>query len=230
MVIVHNDNTKQALIELGVKENVIETLTLPVPVVDQSKKSNLITQKLNKKDGDTILALTGFIHQFKGIDHAIKALTYLPSSYKLAIIGGMHQDHDASTYNALTDLIRDLKLQERVYITGYVESDEDLNAYVRECDIAVYPYDKHYYSNISSASLNNGFANNKPVIAYPTDSFIELNRAANCLTLTQSFAYYELAREVESIDMADAISRSKSFASNYGYDVVSKQLEYLYKK
>lgn len=227
-VIVHNANTKQALLDLGVHEDRISSIVLPVPVIDQSKTSQLIHQKLHVEKDDIVMALTGFLHQFKGLDQAVKSLTYLPANYKLAVIGGMHQDHDPAVYNATADLIRDLGLQDRVYITGYIESDHELNALVRECDIAIYPYDKHYYSNISSASLNNGFANGKPVVAYPTDSFIELNKRANCMTLTQSFAYYELARTIGGLDLKAESKKSSHFAQDYSYDVISKDLEDIY--
>lgn len=227
-VIVHNANTKQALLDLGIREARIVSIVLPVPVIDQSKHSKLIHEKLHVDKGDVVMALTGFLHQFKGLDQAVKSLTYLPNNYKLAVIGGMHQDHDPSVYNSTADLIRELKLQDRVYITGYVESDAELNALVRECDMAIYPYDKHYYSNISSASLNNGFANGKPVVAYPTDSFIELNKRADCMTLTQSFAYYELARTIGDLDIKAESQKSSHFARDYSYTVVSKELEDIY--
>ena len=229
-VIVHNEATVKALVDLGVERGRIALIILPVPKISHTLKSHLITEKLQKQPGDTILAMTGFLHQFKGLDHAVKALTYLPASYKLAIIGGMHMDHDTKIYNNLTDLIRELNLQSRVYITGYIEDDATLNALIRECDICIYPYDKKYYSNISSASLNNGFANHKPVIAYPTDSFIELNKKFNSMVLPSTFAYYELAREIARLDLATGIEKSKKFAQEHSYEVVTESLIDIYNK
>lgn len=229
-VLIHNTATQNALVELGVSKQKTSIIMLPVPAVDRSLKSTLITKKLNIGSGDVVMALTGFLHKFKGIDHAIKALTYLPKNYKLAIIGGMHIDHDAALYDSTADLIRDLGLQERVYITGFVDDDAQLNAMIRECDVSVYPYDRHYYSNISSASLNNGFANHKPVVAYPTDSFVELNNKTNCMVLPKVFAYYELAREIESLDIESATKKSKHFADIYSYEIVSDELVEIYVK
>ncbi len=230
MVIVHNEATVKALIDLGVERARITSIILPVPKISHSPKSYLITEKLHKQPGDTILAMTGFLHQFKGLDHAVKALTYLPANYKLAIIGGMHMDHDTKIYNNLTDLIRELGLQDRVYITGYIEDDATLNALIRECDICIYPYDKKYYSNISSASLNNGFANHKPVVAYPTDSFIELNKKFDSMVLPSAFAYYELAREIARLDLDMGVKRSKKFAQEHSYEVVTESLIDIYNK
>ena len=156
LVVAHNTVTANALSDLGVDRERIRTIVLPVPKLNFTTKNTIISQKLNRQPKDIIMATTGFLHKFKGIDQAIKALTYLPDNYKLAIVGGMHIDHNHKVYNDLTDLIRRLKLKDRVYITGYIEDDDTLNAMIRDCDICVYPYDRKYYSNISSASLNNG--------------------------------------------------------------------------
>lgn len=228
VVIVHNSATLESLVELGVEREGIHMLILPVPSIEHKLKNTIISDKLNRQTHDIIIATTGFLHKFKGIDHAIKALTFLPDNYKLAIIGGMHMDHDPKVYNNLTDLVYKLKLKDRVYITGYIEDDAVLNAMVRDCDICVYPYDRKYYSNISSASLNNGFANHKPVIAYPTDSFIELNNQVNSMILTGAFAYYELAREINRIDLVAASEKSKQFSIKYSYPVIAKELIALY--
>lgn len=228
LVIIHNTVTQNALIDLGVSKDRIRQIILPVPELSHALKNDLISEKLARKEKDIIMATTGFLHQFKGVDHAIKALKFLPENYKLAVIGGMHIDHDPKVYNDLADLIIKLGLKDRVYITGYIADDELLNAMIRDCDICVYPYDKDYYSNISSASLNNGFANHKPVIVYPTASFIELNSRVDAMILTGSFAYYELAREVERVDLVAASEKSKQYSIKYSYGVVAGELEGIY--
>lgn len=228
LVLAHNDVTKTALVGLGVREASIAEITIPVPKVDSSLKLHEISDRLNRKEGDVIFATTGFLHKFKGIDHAIKSLAYLPENYKLAIVGGMHQDHDNKIYNDLCDLIRNMGMINRVYITGYVPDDNKLNALIRECDVCVYPYEKKYYSNVSSAALNNAFANHIPVIAYPTESFKQLNREKEYMTLTQAFSYYELARELERNDRTAAKELSIEFAKKYSYYEVSKRLVTIY--
>jgi glycosyltransferase involved in cell wall biosynthesis len=230
LVLVHNTITKNALIERGVPAGSISHITIPVPEVNFSTESTEIATKLQRKPEDVIYATTGFLHQYKGIDHAIKTLSYLPVNYKLAIIGGMHQDHDNQIYNDLCDLIRDLGLMDRIYITGYVAEDDRLNALIREADICIYPYEKNYYSNVSSAALNNAFANHKPVIAYPTASFQELNAEHQYMKLTQAFSYYELARELQRIDIVAATVASNDFIKKYSYHVIAHVLTEYYQQ
>ena len=167
--------------------------------------------------------------QIKGIDHAVKALLYLPDNYKLAIIGGNHPDTEhGEYYDEICDLINELNLKNRVYITGYVKEDSRLNALIRECDVCVYPFDTKYYSYVSSASLNNAFANHKAVIAYPTKTFLELNEDMQVISFCRSGNYYELARELKAIDVDKAANQSKNYAEQYSYDKEAKNFLKVY--
>lgn len=229
MVIVHNESTKQAAIQLGVSESRIRKIIIPVPSVNHDLISDEIKSNLRVEKGDIVYATVGFLHKYKGIMQSVKALAYLPENYKLAIIGGMHQTSDhISFYDKITDLIRDLGVMHRVYITGFRQDDNELNALIREVDICVYPYDKKYYSNVSSASLNNAFANFKPVVAYPTSSFDELGKLSNALKLTDTFSYYELVRTIKNLDIQQQTQDSKEFASKFSYGSVTKELIALY--
>lgn len=229
LIIVHNESTKRAVEQLGISESRIKKITIPVPEVKQGKTSTEIKQNLKVKSGDVVYATIGFLHKYKGITQAIKALKYLPDNYKLAVIGGVHQTSDhVGIYDKIADLVRDLGLIDRVYITGFRESDDDLNALIQEVDVCVYPYDRKYYSNVSSASLNNAFANKKPVIAYPTQSFKEIQSNFNALDLTDTFSYYELVRSLKKLDVKDAAKRSEGFAKAYSYENGAQELVGIY--
>lgn len=231
IVLVHNEATKLALTRIGINPNVISKIVIPVPEISHTVKSQTIKQHLNVKEGDIVYCTVGFLHKYKGIKEAIKALDFLPSHYKLAIIGGVHPFTDSEDfYDEVTDLIVSLKLEERIYITGYIEEDEKLNALIRECDVCIFAYEKNYYSNVSSASLNNGFANHVPVVAYPTLSFIELNKTMKAMTLTKSFSYYELARSLREIDLVEQKKVSTNYARSMSYPLMAKQLSDIYKK
>lgn len=229
MIIVHNEVTKKSLSDRGIPENIIRKIIIPVPEVSREIESEEIKKNLNVSKGDIVYATIGFLHRFKGIKEAVKALQYLPSNYKLAIIGGLHPGtDDIAIYDKVSDLIAELGLKQRVYITGYIEDDDTMNALIRECDVCVYPYDKEYYSNVSSAALNNALANYVSVVAYPTASFMEINEVKETICLTQSFAYYELARTIAKIDTNDYCERSRLFAQDYSYSIVSKKLISIY--
>jgi glycosyltransferase involved in cell wall biosynthesis len=229
-LIVHNYMTVDALKAVGADPEKIIRIPHPVQQFPEPPNTTLITDKLHRKKGDVIYCVSGYIYKVKGMFAAVKALKYLPDNYKLAIIGGVHPlSNEIELYDKLTDLIDELDLKDRVYITGFVEDDNLLNAYIRECDVTVYPYDRVYYAHLSSGALNLGFANAKPIIAYPTEGFKEVaSEADGALILCETFAYYELARELQRIDIPKQIERSKAYAKKMAWPKLAKNLIQVY--
>jgi len=229
-VIVHNQSTRNSLLNYGVGEDKIVMFTHPVPDHTNPPVSTEIATNLNKQEGDIIYATVGFLHRYKGIADAVKALNYLPSNYKLAIIGGMHPTSDeVSFYNDIADLVNEQGLRDRVYITGFIKDDDRLNSLIRESDVCVYAYDRVYYASVSSGSLNLAFSNERPVVAYPTDSFKEMNTDGQ-IVLAQTFAYYELARSLKALDVAAQTKTVKEYAKKMSWTNATKTLVEIYKK
>ncbi len=230
LIMVHNNVTRESLIRKGYNAERIIVIRMPVPAVDFDLKSETIRHALNYQKGDVIYASVGFVSKMKGVDQALKALQFLPSTYKLAVIGGNHPSGANQSYlDELTDYIAQYKLQDRVYISGFIEDDAKLNALIRECDVCVYPYDAQYYSYVSSAALSNAFANHKAVIAYKTPSFLEINSDAEVVTFCKSPNYYELARELMGIDIAQKEQLSTQYAETYSYVKEAGKLAAVYK-
>ncbi len=230
LLIVHNDATRDGLKRLGVPAEKISQIVHPVHRATDSRPSDRIRRELQAGDDDVVLCTVGFLHRHKGIDSAVKALTFLPERFKLAIIGGVHPTgNESKFYDSLADLIRQLGLIERVTITGYVADDEELDALIRECDIALYPYAPTYYDQVSSGALNVALANGMTTVAYPTRTFRELAALTHAVTLTASPNYYEIARTVQSISVQHPSQAALEFATKYSYENVSEQLAAFYR-
>lgn len=231
LVIAHNQYTFEQLVNYGVERSSIVLIPHPTYPITKPKKSTFIAEKLAKKDGDIILSTIGYIHRFKGMDKAIKALSFLPSNYKLAILGGVKSDSDdQSLYDKLSDLIIARGLQDRVYITGVIESDEDLNSYIRETDISLYPYDSKYYKGVSSGALNLAIANERPIVAYPVDTLKETSSEHGQLVFTQSDSYYELAKEIANIDVKKQTKLIQKYAKVNSWNSLTDQLLEAYRR
>lgn len=232
LLLVHNDVTADSLRRFGIPDERIKKIIHPVQAFETPPRTTRITEALNKKDGDVIYCTIGFIHRYKGLFEAVKALKYLPENYKLAILGGMKEDSDdVAIYDKLCDLISDWGLRDRVYITGFVKTDEELNSLIRECDICIYPYDRVYYAGVSSGSLNLAFANDMPVVTFPTATFKEIAAISDGATvLTETFAYYELAREIGRLDIAKQRQLSKAYAEKASWPNLSKELVKVYEE
>lgn len=219
LLITHNDGATRSLESYGIDRSHI--LQFFHPVLGEIKTdivSTELSESLNKQPGDVLYATVGYMHRYKGTEDAVRALKFLPSNYKLAIIGGTQPvSEDGNLYNKIATLVDALGLHERVYITGYVEDDARMNALIREADICVYPYDNTYYGQVSSGALNLSFANDRPVIAYPTDSFKECNQEFHQIVMTNAFAYYELAREIKRLDTEKQRAAIRLYADKYSW-------------
>lgn len=232
LLISHNNGTTNSLIAYGIEREKILQFRHPVlPITQPKTKSTEIADNLHKESGDVIYATIGFMHKFKGIDDAVRALKYLPSNYKLAIIGGMQPISDeVNIYNTIATLVDTLNLKDRVYITGYVDDDDRLNALIREVDVCVYAYNNTYYGQVSSGALNLAFANQRAVIGYPTDSFKEMNDEFGEIKITSAAAYYELARELKRIDIKTQVAAGDKYAHHYSWPRTADQVTVAYKK
>lgn len=230
LILVHNEVTARSLEVLGIEAANIKKNIHPVQEYPEPTPTKVIAMHMDRQKGDVIFCIIGFFHRQKGVIEAVKALKFLPDNYKLAILGGMKADSDdVGYYDRVCDLIDQLGVRDRVYITGYVPTDDLLNAYIRECDVCVYPFNRTYYAAVSSGSVNLAFANGMPAVAYPTEAIKELAADANgAVVTTETFAYYELARELQNIDFTKQRELSKAYAEKASWSKVSKQLVKLY--
>ncbi len=230
LVVVHNEVTKQSLMAFGVSPDNILVIRHPVSSLNVVAKSTDIKENLHVVKGDVVYATVGFISPAKGVMHAVKALNYLPENFKLAILGGVHPNaEDKGFMDEIADYIFNHNLSHRAYITGYVEKDEELNGLIREVDVCVYPYAKQYYDYVSSGSLNLALANGKPVIAYPTRAFLEINADQEVVKFCKSENYYELARSLKELDIDKYTKSALAYADAYAWDKESAKFVELYR-
>lgn len=115
IVLIHNGANPQSINPTH-KEGEIEEL----------KKS------LGKKEGDIFLTNTARLVYQKGFDTTIRALPLLDDHIKLLVVGGGTEDQN------LKDLVKELKLENRVIFTGPVERSE-VSKYRFASDIFVGP-------------------------------------------------------------------------------------------
>jgi glycosyltransferase involved in cell wall biosynthesis len=232
MLIVHTDITAKYLVGLGIDPERITKLEHPVYEVSAPPVSHEVAEALDKQPGDIIFCITGYLHRYKHVTDAVRALKFLPANYKLALLGGIKADSDDIGYeNRITNLVDRLGIAGRVYISGFIADDERLDALIRECDVCVYPYDRVYYANANSGALGLAFSNSKPAIAYPIESIKEVDEEVkDAVILCQTFAYYELARELKRIDIPHQVERSKAYAKKLAWPKMAVKLADLYVK
>lgn len=232
LIVTLNPHTTQELIRIvGVDANKIHQTVIPTETTNPSAADrSVLRQVMDAKRDDTILATIGFLSDKKGVDAAVKSLSFLPKNYKLAILGGLNPvSGNPEVYERLCDLIVNLGLQDRVYISGYVQDDVKLDQLVSGVNIALYPYDPAYYKLASSAALNTALNNEVPVVAYPAESFKEVTKSVpGTISVTASPNYYELVRCIREIDLKYQTAAAAQYRQLNDISVISKTLTKLY--
>ena len=228
-LITLNRNTREELVGIvGITPERIFTTILPVrdDVIIPDNEIRKIFPKNTK-----LIVINGFINHYKGFDKAIRALSFLPEEYRLVIAGGINPDSgNPADMDAIGNLIAELQLTERVHITGYIEGDSELQRLVSGCDVAIYPYDINYYRLASSAAVGVAINAEVPAVAFPAESFKEINDfMEGVLTLTQSSTYFELAQKIPKTVGHDK-QILKDFKRENSYKVYAERLLDIYNK
>lgn len=115
-------------------------------------------KKLGIGDTQKVLLFFGFVREYKGLRHLIKAMPDVIAQIKdikLLIVGDFDQDKDS-----YLDLIKMCNLQSYVEIAdGYIP-DREVEKYFAACDLVVLPYESATQSGIVQIAYGFG----KPVI------------------------------------------------------------------
>jgi glycosyltransferase involved in cell wall biosynthesis len=174
------------------------------PIIPQLK--NEIRQRLKLRSTDTVLGVLGFMTPTKRFEDAIKALSFLPSSYKLLMIGGtqgaetVSGNHsvgkEVSYEERLVRLVYEAGLQNRIIITGLF-LNEQLPTYLDCVDFLIAPYSQNFSGNFGSASLV--LAAKTPVIASNCPAFLEVQHQSQCLALFQAEDVEDLVNTIKQL-------------------------------
>ena len=110
----------------------------------------------------------------------------------------------------------------------WLPSDDDLNSYIRETDLSLYPYDSTYYKGVASGALNLAIANERPIVAYPVSTLKETNSDGH-LVLTNADSYYELARDIQKIDLNAQGKKITQYAHDNSWKSLTARLVEAYR-
>ncbi|MDJ0618997.1 MAG: glycosyltransferase [Calothrix sp. MO_192.B10] len=219
--VVHTKKSRLALINSGFEAESIQVINHGITerFIDEDSKldKSECQSKLGLDKNVRLLSIFGFISSYKGYEVAINSLQYLPNNYYLAIIGGTHPNATQDkTLDEVLQLITQLKLTDRVRITGFVELDV-LDLFHCATDICLAPY---LSSTLSASgaltwSLNSG----KPIIASKIPAFSELNQEADCMLMITPECPIELAWQVLNLEKDENLQkRLVNNALKYAYE------------
>ena len=93
---------------------------------------NEIRAKIGKKPGDVYLVTTSRLVHKNGLEDVLWALTLVPDTVKLAVVGSGPDELK------LKALVQELQLWERVHFLGFVPHEE-IPKYLKACDVFIRP-------------------------------------------------------------------------------------------
>ncbi|MCI8397457.1 MAG: glycosyltransferase [Clostridia bacterium] len=95
-------------------------------------------RKKYELEGKKVLSYFGFAVPVKGIEYLLKCVQKLDDDVKLLFIN--HLDENNEYHKTLLDLIKELKIEEKVAITGFIDDAEDVANLLEASDICVLPF------------------------------------------------------------------------------------------
>ncbi len=123
---------------------------------------NHAQEKMQKKDGETMLITTSRLTKKNAVEDIIKSLKSLPESVKLAVLGVGPLESE------LKSLTKKLRLENRVKFLGFVEH-KIAPAYLQSADIFIRPSLSEGMGNSFIEAMASGI----PVIATPVGGIVD---------------------------------------------------------
>ena len=221
----HTRFLRRVLIDSGLRPGLISVIPMGSPPVLEDADRDEAKAALGYAPTDKVLAVPGFVSEYKGHGVAVQAMRSLPVEYHLAVVGGPHPQANDWAYDKLLGRSAGRRLRDRVRITDYVPSSE-MRQYLAAADIVLAPYILREIG--SSAGISWGLASGRPVIASRIPVFEELNQEELRVLLATPDAPSELARRIVQLDRDEALKKqlvtnALSYVRATSWDKVARQ-------
>jgi glycosyltransferase involved in cell wall biosynthesis len=92
-------------------------------------------RKLKLDKNKKYILFFGFIRAYKGLDLLLEALGQLPEEYHLIIAGEVY-----GSFQKYSNLIHELHISDRVHLSNYYISDDEVGTFFSAADVCVLPY------------------------------------------------------------------------------------------
>jgi len=189
-VICLNEDAQKRLIKLGVNPHKINFIPNPVHVEKVGKIDKIgFRKKFGISENEKMVLFSGRICPEKGLEMLILAMKKLPEHVKLVMAGRIEVTD--GFFQKICDLIKKLKLEKRVFFSGFLNGTRLSSAYAA-CDVFVYPTLSY---EMFGTSVFEALMFKKPVVISSFGgpaSLLKNDRAA----LVESSDVYELSNAI----------------------------------
>lgn len=229
--IVHTATTRRSLIKQGMPAaavHVVEHGCLPQREPWQNPAA--AKEQLGLSADTVLLTMFGFIGKYKGHDVAVRALAKLPERFHLAICGGAHPESEDHFLDEVIKLVRNLGLEHRVTITGWLSVDA-ADVYYAATDICLAPYVDVNLS--ASGAITWALASGKPTIGSRVPAFQNICREQPCMLLTTPKREDEIVWAAEKlasdpVHCRELVQAAGRYIDAYSWEETARVTEHLY--
>lgn len=225
---VHSGDHARAL-RSGSKALPIERAFLPAPEPGPASDVEVF-RRAHGLGGRRVCTMFGFTKPHKGTATAVRALASLADDSVLLLAGGPQDNLDRRHLEDVRGLARAEGVQDRVFVTGYLEA-ADVGAAMQASDIVLAPFE----SMTASASIAMALAWERPVVASDLPQTAELAEDFGCLQLFPTGDAMALAREIESVRRDRGLARrlslgARAYRAACSYETLAAQTVALYRR
>jgi len=189
--IVHTDAAHQEFVRRGLDPERLFVVPMGIPAPMPSPAGGEAFRDRYDLHGKRLLTLFGYITPNKGYSLVAEVLATLPPDVTFVIAGGARRPVEERNVEHLRDYLRELDVEKRVVITGYL-SDQEVAEAMQAADIALVPHTQA--TNSYSVMLPVSYG--RPVLASDLACFREMAERGDCVELFQSGDKHDFRRRV----------------------------------
>jgi len=205
--IVHTDAAHHAFVRRGLDPERLFVVPMGIPAPIPSPAGGEAFRDRYGVHGKRLLTLFGYITPNKGYSLVAEVLSSLPSDVTFVIAGGARRPVEERNVEYLESYLRELDVEKRVVITGYLSDDEVAEA-MQAADVALVPHTQATNSYSVMLPVSHG----RPVLASDLPCFREMAQRGDCVELFRNGDREDFRRRL--IALLEDADRRRELSAN----------------
>jgi len=230
-IIFHSEYGRDiALKEWNFNKNKIDIIPFGSPSNMKKLDKKVCKEKLgfpHKK----ILLILGYIKEGRNYELVLESLNKLDKNVILLLAGEVQLKKHQIVYNNILKKIKELKLNERVKMLGYVE-EEDMPILLNATDVGIIPY-KKAFGDFYPATLPTQLAYDMPVLVTNLPNFKNFEKKYKCIEIFDKNNLADLTEKIKGLlydksKINYLKKHSKIYRKDTNWDSVGKKTKDFY--
>jgi glycosyltransferase involved in cell wall biosynthesis len=176
--IVHTDAARAEFVQRGLSPERLFIVPMGIPAPLPAPTAGKSFRDRHGLHGKRVLTLFGYVTPNKGYEMVAEVLRTLPPDVMFVIAGGARRPLEEEYVQHLQRRLRELGVDKRVVITGYLSEEEVADA-MQGSDVALVPHTQATNSYSVTLPLSHG----RPTLASDLACFREMAARGDCLEL-----------------------------------------------